>query len=159
MRNLFSSAIATAGALLVFTSPSLAAQGARHTITASANGASCAQPIAGNGPRCARYFPDSLKLTDAQNQSITRLRENFARDHASQFQQLRSYGQYGQSAGQTGSSAARSGAITVQGDSLRAALRAAQKMLDVQIEKTLTTGQLAFVKAGQGTKRGGKRKP
>jgi Spy/CpxP family protein refolding chaperone len=147
----------SAASLGTFPSP-LPAQGSRRAITASAGGASCAQPIAAFAARCARYFPDSLKLTDAQNQNIVRLRENFTRDHASQLQQLRSYTQYAQSAGQTGASAARSGAMTVQGDSLRAVLRAAQKQLDVQIEETLTPGQLAFVKAGQPVKRG-KKKP
>lgn len=157
MRFQFRSLIIT-GAISFCVSHPLVAQGARRAITASAGGASCAQPIAGLGPRCARYFPDSLKLTDAQNQSISRLRENFMKAHASQMQQLRSYGQYGQSAGQTGSSAARSGSVTAQGDSLRVALRAAQKQLEVQIEGTLTPGQLAFVKAGQPQKRG-RRKP
>lgn len=138
---------------------SLTAQGARRAITASAGGASCAQPIAGLGPRCARYFPDSLKLTDAQNQSIARLRESFTKAHASQLQQLRSYTQYGQSAGQTGQPAARSGAMTTQGDSLRKSLRAAQKQLEQQVEGTLTPAQLNFIKAGRQTKRGAPRKP
>lgn len=144
--------------LLVLSIP-LSAQGGRRAGAASAGGAGCAQPLATLGPRCARYFPDSLKLTDAQNQSIARLRENFRKAHASQLQQLRSYGQYGKSAGKTGSSAALSGAVSAQGDSLRKTLRVAQKQLELQVESTLNPRQLAFVKAGRPAKRAGKRKP
>jgi len=144
-------------AILLCVSHTLDAQGERRAITASAGGASCAQPIAALGPRCAKYFPDSLRLTDAQNQSIARLRENFTRTHAAQLQQLRSYSQYGASAGQTGSAAARSGAMTAQGDSLRQVLRVAQKQLEQQIEGTLTPGQVAFVKGSKVGKKG--RKP
>lgn len=146
-------------AMGVGVSQSLAAQGSRRAITASANGADCAQPLATAGPRCARYFPDSLKLTDAQKQGITRLRENFARDHAAALQQLRSYNQYGQSAGQAGSPAARSGTMTAQGDSLRKALRSAQKTLEQQVEATLTPGQRAFITANKPAKRGAGRRP
>jgi hypothetical protein len=136
----------------------IAAQG-RRTITAAPTGASCAQPLASPGPRCARYFPDSLKLSDAQNQSITRLRETFARDHATELAQLRQYGQYNRSAGQTGTPAARSGSMTAQGDSIRKALRPAQKQLEQQVEATLTPAQLQFTKADRPTKRGTPRRP
>jgi Spy/CpxP family protein refolding chaperone len=136
-------------AALAVPAASLSGQGARRAITASAGGASCAQPIASPGPRCAKYFPDSLKLTDAQNQAIARLRENFTKAHAAQLQQLRSYSQYGMSAGQTGQAAARSGAVTAQGDSLRKTLRDAQKQLEQQVEATLTKSQFAFVKPPQ----------
>ena len=158
MRNHFR-ALILAGAIAACSSEPLAAQRGRRAITASAGGASCAQPIAAPGPRCARYFPDSLKLTDAQNQSIVRLRENFARAHSSELQQLRSYNQYGQSAGQAGSAAARSGTMTAQGDSIRKSLRAAQKALEQQVEATLTPGQRAFITANKPAKRGTPRRP
>jgi Spy/CpxP family protein refolding chaperone len=146
-------------ALFISFAQPLAAQGGRRAITASAGGASCAEPIASPGPRCAKYFPDSLRLTDAQNQKISSLRQNFAKAHASELAQLRSYNQYSQSAGQTGQAAARSGAVTSQGDSIRKSLRAAQKQLEQQVQATLTPGQLNFVQANKPAKRGAPRRP
>jgi hypothetical protein len=158
MRNHFRALMITSAIALCISQP-LAAQGGRRTGGGAAPATGCATPLASPGPRCVRPFPDSLALTAAQKQSIASLRENFAKAHAAEFAQLRQYGQYGRSAGQTGSPAARSGAMPAQADSIRKALRPAQKQLELREEATLTPAQQQYVKAGRPTKRGAPRRP
>src|SRR5471032_1521529 len=140
MRIQFRALMITSAIALCISQP-LAAQGGRRTGGGVAPAAGCATPLASPGPRCMRPFPDSLALTAAQKQSIASLRETFAKAHASELAQLRQYGQYGRSAGQTGAPAARSGAMPAQADSIRRALRPAQKQLELLEEATLTPAQ------------------